>query len=161
MHRYLWGIAWERGSLVLCGWSNGIHTLHRSLSLCRGPRDLSARGIAAVSGPDDRPRLVQRTQVSQTVVAELKSRSQELIPSPIPRLEFELKSLKWYWSNELKSRKRKSNSSLGIGSEVSRTQVYPPRFRDLSSNSSLGEVSRTQVYSPIPRLEFELKSHKW
>ena len=37
--------------------SNGIHTLQRSLSLCRGPRELSARGIAAMSGPDDRPRL--------------------------------------------------------------------------------------------------------
>jgi hypothetical protein len=58
LHRYLRGIAWERGSLVLCGWGNGIHTLHRSLPLCRGPRVLSARGIAAVSGPDDRPRLL-------------------------------------------------------------------------------------------------------
>ena len=54
--------------------------------------------------------LVQRTQVSQTEV-ELKSRNRRRsltnssLSSPIPRLEFELKSLaelksrKWYWSN--------------------------------------------------------------
>ena len=54
-YRYLWGVMWERGSLVLWSDSHVDHALCHYSSSPRGPRDQYARGIAAAPGPADQP----------------------------------------------------------------------------------------------------------